>query len=360
MGDWFEERISALNRLDAYRLTYDLNDARVKVKLDANENWHIPTERLRRIVTEAVEEVDVRKYALGDLQELSRAVGNRLGIPEESVIPTAGGDQGIDLICQAFIGEDDRAVIVHPTYSFYKLRATLAGAHCTEISMNDNFSLPVERILEVGGDGGMVFVCSPNNPTGNQFLVKELKQLCDDFRGFIIVDEAYVHFAPETIISEVMRRRNLIVLRTFSKAFALANLRLGLIIGNPAWAPNFLHRVQYPYPISGVAANIALRLLDEYDLIEKGVESLKREKSWMSQELARFEGVRVVPSVTNFLLLSLTTDYERIHIELLRRGVATKRVGRVLGLSNCIRVTVGTREMNEVFLTVLGEVLRNA
>ena len=349
-----------LNQLDAYQFTNDLSAANLSAKLDANENWHIPTERLRPIVAEAVSTVDVRKYPMGIIQELRETVAKRLGVREESIVPTVGADQGIDLLCQGFLREADSVVIVGPTYSFYKLRASLAGARCIEVNLNKDFSLPVERILEVAGDRGVVFLCSPNNPTGNQFRAEDIRRLCDDFSGLIVVDEAYVDFAPESIVEEVTSRRNLLVLRTFSKAFGLADLRLGLVIGNPGWAPTFLNRVQYPYPISGLVANIALRLLKEYDLVNDGIESLKRERLSISQELTELQGVKVLPSATNFLLLSLATDYVKAHEELLKRGIATKRIGRVLDLENCIRVTIGTQEMNRSFLRALREVLQNA
>ncbi len=360
MEGWFEKRLSALEQLDAYQFTYELNAANVSVKLDANENWHIPRERLRQIVASAAEEVDVRRYPLGCVQELRAAVAKQLRIPEDSIVPTEGLDQGIDLVCQGFLREGDRAVIVGPTYSFYKLRSAFAGAACVEVAMNDDFSLPVQQILEAAGKGGVVFICSPNNPTGNQFRTDDLEQLYDTFPGLIVVDEAYVDFATETTIGQVTQRRNLLVLRTFSKAFGLANLRLGLVIGNPEWTPAFLERVQYPYPISGLAANVALRLMEEPSLVKEGIESLKRERSWLFKELTAIQGVKVLPSSTNFLLLGLAMDYGTAHEELLKRGIATKRVGRVLGLENCIRVTIGTREMNTAFLSALGEVLRNA
>jgi histidinol-phosphate aminotransferase len=360
MGGWFEDRISALGKLDAYQFTYNLDAANVRVKLDANENWHIPRERLRQIVSSSAGEVDVRQYPLGCAQELCAAVAKRLRVPEKSIVPTEGIDQGIDLVCQSFLREADRAVIIGPTYSFYKLRSMLAGARCDEVSMNDDFSLPVERILKIAGKEGIVFVCSPNNPTGNQFRADDLERLFDSFPGLIVIDEAYVDFATQSIVAQVTRRRSLLVLRTFSKAFGLADLRLGFVIGNPEWMPTFLDRVQYPYPISGLSANIALQLLEEYDLVTDGIESLKREREWLVQKLERFQGIKVLPSVTNFVLLGLAIDYARVHAELLRRGIATKKVGRVLGLENCIRVTIGTREMNMSFLQALGEVLRNA
>jgi histidinol-phosphate aminotransferase len=251
-------------------------------------------------------------------------------------------------------------VIVGPTYSFYRLRLELAGANWTEISMNDDFSLPVARIIEATGGQGVVFVCSPNNPTGNQFRTDDLTRLCENFPGLIVVDEAYVDFANESIIEQVSSLHNLLVLRTFSKIYGLADLRLGFVIANSDWATIFRNRVQYPYPISGLATSIALRLLREYDLVSEGVESLKRERSWLFQELKSFQNVEVIPSVANFLLLGLKSDYSKVHDQLLKRGIATKSVGRILRLENCIRVTIGTRDMNRTFLDALSEVLRNA
>jgi histidinol-phosphate aminotransferase len=308
-------------------------------------------------VRHACDKIDVREYPLGALRELSAAASQYLRLPTESIIPTEGADQGIDLICQAFLREGDKAVIVGPTYSFYRLRSSLARARCVEISLNENFSLPIERILSEADTGAAIFLCSPNNPTGNQFPVDQILHLCDNFPGLVVLDEAYVDFATDSVAKEIMRRQNLVILRTFSKAFGLADLRLGLVIANPSWSPIFLDRVQYPYPISGVTAAIAICLMKENGIVKNGVESLKRERSWLLQQLGELEGVQAFPSQANFVLANLPMDYAGAHQGLLERGIATKRIGRILNLPNCIRVTVGTREMNRAFLEALTEVL---
>lgn len=357
MGRWLDEKISQLNRLSGYSFSPNSNAGNLRAKLDANENWHIPADQMRRIVRDALAKVDVRGYPLSVVQELAAAAAQYLRLPTESIIPTEGADQGIGLLCQTFLREGDKAVIVGPTYSFYRLRSALAGAQCVEVSLNEDFSLPGERILKEAGQNCAIFICSPNNPTGNQVPIDDILRLCDEFTGLIVLDEAYVDFATYSVVEEITRRRNLVIIRTFSKAFGLADLRLGLIISNPSWAPTFLDRVQYPYPISGLAATIALSLLRENRIVKDGIESLKRERAWLIQQLGQVDGVQAFPSQTNFVLVTLPMDYANAHEGLLGRGIATKKIGRILNLTNCIRVTVGTREMNRVFLDALVEVL---
>lgn len=320
----------------------------------------MPETTLRVLMSEVVAKVDARMYPLGIVEELRAALAKHLRIPAESIIPTQGADQAIDMICQVFLRQDDRALIIGPTYSFYELRAMIAEAQCVKVNMNKDLSLPVESILSQGKDAAVVFVCSPNNPTGNQFSVGDIMRVCDGVSGLVVVDEAYVDFAQESLVHEVMRHRNLAVLRTFSKAFGLANLRLGFTVTNPEWAPLFLDRVQYPYPVSSVVAAIAIQLLQEFQIVENGVESLRNERTWLLERLRKIKGVEALDSQANFILANLPIEAGRAHKQLLKRGIATKEIGQVLDLPNCIRVTVGTREMDANFLESLNEVLNCA
>jgi histidinol-phosphate aminotransferase len=311
-------------------------------------------------MNKAVLQVDPREYPLGIVDELREALGKHLNLPPESVIPSQGADQGIDLLCQMFLRPNDSALIVEPTFSFYKLRTALTQAKCVEVNINKDLTLPVESILTQGKDATILFVCSPNNPTGNQFTASDIIRVCDSFPGLIVLDEAYVEFAQETLVREVTRHRNMAVIRTFSKAFGLANLRLGFIIANPEWAPLFLDRIQYPYPINSIAANIAIQLLQNIRLVENCIESIKKERTWLLQQLRQINGVEALDSQANFILTQLPTEVEKVHKQLLDRGIATKKIGQVLNLSNCIRVTVGTHEMNKLLLESLREVLTHA
>lgn len=357
MSRWLDARLSLLKAREGYRFAVDPKVKTVRIKLDANENWHIPVEKLRGVIRKALEEVDVRRYPVDAVQDLRTAVSKHFLLPEECLVPTQGTDQAIDLLCRGFLRPGDRALIVGPTFSFYRLRAAFSDAKCAEITMNEDFTLPVGRILEEAASGGIVFLCSPNNPTGNQFSPDDVLRLTEAFQGLVVLDEAYVDFAPHSLVKEIMQPRNLAVLRTFSKAFGLADLRLGFIAAHPDWASLFMERVQYPYPISSTAAAIALRLLQQFSLVKRGLQSLKRERNWLLQQLKQIVGVQVLNSQANFVLASLPTDAEKVHAELLNRGIATRNIGRVLNLFNCLRITVGTREMNSAFLDALMRVL---
>ncbi|HKM51704.1 MAG TPA: histidinol-phosphate transaminase [Candidatus Bathyarchaeia archaeon] len=355
----FEERLHKLQAMSEYRYS-NLEFERIRTKLDANENWHIPELSLRDLTKRVVEEFDVREYPLRIVTELQNAIANHLKIPPESVIPTQGADQGIDLLCQMFLRQNDRVVTVGPTYSFYELRTEIAEAQTVETNMNSDLSLPVENILTRNKDAAILFLCSPNNPTGNQFSTADILRVCDAFEGLVVLDEAYVEFARENLAQEILSHKNLAILRTFSKAFGLANLRLGFILANPEWASLFLERVQYPYPISSLVAATAIRLLEKFQLVQNAIESVKSERSWFLKQLRSIKEVKALDSQANFILVSLPLDADSAHRQLLERGVATKKIGQVLDIPNCLRVTVGTREMNLTFLEGLNEVLSNA
>jgi histidinol-phosphate aminotransferase len=316
--------------------------------------------KLNALMSKAIELIDAREYPLGVVEELCSALATHLHISPESIIPTQGADQAIDLLCQTFLRQDHQALIVTPTYSFYELRTAIANAQTIEVSMNKDLSLPVDTILSKGKDAAIIFLCSPNNPTGNQFSAADIIRICDNFPGLVVLDEAYVEYARENLVREVAHRRNLAVLRTFSKAFGLANLRLGFIIANPEWAPSFLDRVQYPYPVSSLVAAIAIQLLKQFQLVEDAVKATRRERALLLEGLRKIRGITALDSQSNFILANLPLNAGKAHKQLLERGIATKKIGQILDLPNCIRVTVGTHEMNSILLESLNEMLSHA
>lgn len=181
----------------------------------------------------------------------------------------------------------------------------------------------------------------------------------ESFPGLVVLDEAYVEFADFSLSKLAKEYRNLAVLRTFSKAFGLAGLRLGYLLANEAWAPGFLEKVQYPYPVSSIAAAAALAMMKNSREVEAWTRLVKEERSWLTSSLRNLRDVTVIDSHANFLMVSLPLDSRRVHAELLREGIATRNLGRVTGLSNCLRVTVGTRRMNRALLCKLGATLKN-
>lgn len=360
MGDWFDDRLALLARWQGYRYSVENKKRRMRADLDANENWNVPESEVRGAVKRALARTDPRSYPKGSVEELQKGISRAVGVSPGSVIPCSGADQAIDLLCQGFLGPRDQVTIISPTFSMYRLRATIAGATCVEIPVGEGFSLPLEGIKRVGGAGGLLFICSPNNPTGTQFAEPDVTEAISSFKGLTILDEAYVEFADYSLSRRVKEFRNLAVLRTFSKAYGMAGLRLGYVLANDSWAPDFLSRVQYPYPISSTAAATALELMARPSHVRKWVATVKKEREWLSKELRALGGVGVAESQANFILISVPIDSAKAHSELERRGIATRDVGNVPGMQNTLRVTVGTRRMNELLLTALKRVLQNA
>ena len=347
--NWMEERLSRLQSWEGYQHSVESRDS-VESKLDANENWHLPSAEIRGALNTSAEHLDPRSYPDGAVVNLAKAVSVQIGVPSESVIPCAGGDQAIDLICQAFLGPGDNAVIVSPTFSMYRLRATIAGAECACVPMLPDFRLPVAEILRRGGPGGVTFICSPNNPTGTQFNRDDVERVLDSFQGLVVLDEAYVEFASYSLSRRVRQRRNLAVLRTFSKAYGMAGLRLGYIVASKEWAPEFLAKVQYPYPVSGVAVAMAVAMMRNRGRIEEWIGKVRNERVWLTRRLRAIPGTVVIDSEANFLMVSLPVDSGEAQKRLLAAGVSTRRLGDVLDFPNCLRITVGTRRMNKQLL----------
>lgn len=343
---WLDERLERIKGWEAYGHVTNFAEFR----LESNENWLIPRAELGDLLKASSLEIDAREYPDGAVRELAAGISKRVGISAASVVPCNGADQAIDLVCGAFLREGDRALVVSPTFTMYRLRATIAGAECISVPMRPEFQLPVEQLLSRSESGGVVFICSPNNPTGNQFQRDEVESLLDSFSGLVVLDEAYVEFADFSLSGLVKERPNLAILRTFSKAYGMAGLRLGYLLANEEWAPQFLDKVQYPYPISSVAASLALKVMARSYKVDEWTKAIRSEREWLARKLRGIPGIVVPESQANFLLVALPVDSTNAQRALFARGIATRNVGRVLSLSNCLRVTVGTRSMNETLL----------
>lgn len=326
------------------------------VKLDANENVFIPKQLISALAKEVAQELDPRFYSTQEYGQLVRALSAHLGLAPEHIVLGNGGDQIIDFVAKTFLSDNTKAVSIAPTYSFYRLRAKLAGARWVEVPLNDDFSLNVGRLLEAAADARMIFLCSPNNPTGNQFEADQLRAVLKAFEGIVFIDEAYADFADETVARWVTQFENLVVLRTFSKAFGLAGLRLGYMLADTAIARPFTEKVQYPYPVSAFSLRMGLELLTRFELIQSAIKRMRAERARLLQELASIHGIRPFNSQGNFVLFQVENSADRVHHELMNEGIFIKKIGTVLGFKDCLRTTVGTLEMNNRLLETLRKI----
>ncbi|MEM0312926.1 MAG: histidinol-phosphate transaminase [Candidatus Bathyarchaeia archaeon] len=324
------------------------------LKLDSNENFFIPKEKLQKILFEVIGEIDPRIYPQEEEQELRDKISDYVKVPEECIAIGNGSDEIMERITRIFLRERDQAITVQPTFSMYKHAVKLQRAELVEVPLNEDFTLDAEAIIsKTTKKTKVLFLCSPNNPTGNQFALEEIKSLLDNFSGVIIVDEAYAEFAGSSLVSLCKDFDNLVILRTFSKAFGLAGLRLGYCISNEGVAATLARNVGLPYPVNLIALKAGVKILENMDLVGDAIQRLAEERRRLIEELNSIIGVKAFDSKTNFVMFMTKKSAEEVYQALLRNGIIVKKLGDVLKFQNCFRTTVGLPEMNNRLVDAL-------
>lgn len=358
---WLKRRLSAILLFNGYVADETLGSIARRiavkpsqiVKLNSNENFFIPKKALVKLLKEVIEEHDPRIYPQDEEFKVKEAIGKYLGISPEHVVVGNGSDQLIGLITQLFLRSGDEAILVTPTFFMYRHSIGLQGARAIDVPLRRDFSLDVEQILaKATPKTRILFVCSPNNPTANQFEMEEILALIESFQGLVVVDEAYVEFAKYSVTHLIKDFENLIVLRTFSKAFGMASLRLGYAVSNTV-ITSALERVQLPYSVSAITLRMGLKLLENFNLVTVGIERLKQERERLIKRLNEIDEVKAFASQTNFVLFQTGRPSKDVHRLLLKQGILVKHLGRVLYFDNCLRTTVGLPNMNSRLLSAL-------
>jgi len=327
------------------------------LKLNSNENFFVSKELLRNLLDEVSGEIDPRIYPRDEKTEFIEALSKYMKVPPDQIVTGTGSDQLIDLISRAFLKHGDLALIVTPTFSMYERCVGTLGAELVSVPLRRDFSLDIQNVLENGSRAKLLFLCSPNNPTANQFKTETIHRLIAEFDGLVVVDEAYAEFAEKTIIPLVEKSENLVILRTFSKAFGIAGLRLGYAVSCYNLASTISQRFQMPYVTTLIALKMGVKLLERIDVFREAIAKLKAERETMIKRLNGMEGVNAFDSQTNFVLMELEKSSAEVYRTLLNRGIIVRDLGRVLHLENCLRVTVAPPEMTDRFITEFRGVL---
>lgn len=339
-------------------LTSKIEDENL-VKLDLNENLVIKADFMKKLLASACKDVDPRLYPPPRGMLAVKAISKFYGLDEEMIIVGNGSDELLDLIAKAFVKSGTKVLIVEPTFPFYDFFVKLYGGEKIEVLLEPNFELNAEKILEMRKGVSLLILCSPNNPTGKQFREESVKALLEEFKGIIIVDEAYVDFAKYSVLKWVKEFDNLIVLRTFSKAFGLAGIRVGFAVSNPSII-EYLERVMLPFNMDVVAQKMVMLALENWTYFKEQIDQVIKEREWLFEKLKEIDGITPFPSDASFLLFKIAkkglTSFA-VKEKLQERKVLVKDRGMLPLLDNCIRVSVGTRKMNETFIQKLKEVL---
>jgi histidinol-phosphate aminotransferase len=364
---WLQKKLEELQTLESYSLertnesiATQLGIAPAEImKLNYNENLFMPKEKLALLMREVSEECDLRIYPQEEESKLKEKISDYLKMPKDHVVVGNGSDELIDRIARLFLEKGDMAVSVMPTFPVFRYCIKHQGAEYIGVPLLKDFGLDVERLLNTfTPKTRLLYLCSPNNPTANQFKRNDILTLIGEFPGIVIVDEAYAEYADYSMVPLVDKYENLIILRTFSKAFGLAGLRLGYAVTKAALAKVLVEKTPLPFPISVFTLNMGLKLLENLAIMEKAVKELKVERGTLIKKLNEIKGIKAFDSKTNFVLFNTDKPYEDVYQNLLRQGILVKKFGKILHLENCLRTTVGLPKMNAKLLEALKEIFR--
>ncbi len=278
-------------------------------------------------------------------------------IQPEKIFLGNGSDEPIDLVIRIFCEPRiDNIVAIDPTYGMYQVCADVNDVEYRKVLLNSNFDLDAATLLEKTDENTkLIFLCSPNNPTGNLLNRKEIEKVLNSFSGIVIVDEAYIDFASEkTWLNDLQKYPNLIVLQTFSKAWGLAAVRLGMAFASPEIIKLF-NKVKYPYNVNILTQNFVKGELDKLELRKEWIQILLKGRDFLNEELIKLPFVeKIYPTDSNFILVRVT-DANGLYKHLADKGVIVRNRNSVSLCAGCLRITVGTDEENKILI----ETLRN-
>jgi histidinol-phosphate aminotransferase len=330
------------------------------VKMNLNENFAMPSEAIEKLLLDSCRSIDVRAYPPPRGSLAIKAISSFLGFSESEISVANGADEIMDLLMKVFVRKGSKVMVVEPSFPMYTFFAQLYGGSKVTVMLEPDFRLNVDAILKKADkDTRLLFVCSPNNPTGNQFREADIKRLLQEFNGVVVVDEAYADFAPYSVLNWVRDYDNLAVLRSFSKAFGLAGLRLGYLVSNKSIV-KYVQRVVGPFNVNAVTQQTIALALEKWSYFKEQISFVVNEREWLMENLTQIDGVTPYPSDANFILFKVTKENLTSAIVTERmenRNVLVKDRGHLPLLANCVRVTVGTRNMNETFLSALKDTL---
>lgn len=290
----------------------------------------------------------VNRYPDPHQKALKGEIAQLKGVTPEQVFVGNGSDEAIDLCFRIFCESGvDNVVAIAPTYGMYAVAAAINNVAVREVPLEaETYALNVPAMLAAAdAHTRLMWVCSPNNPTGNAFSLQQLETLADNFSGVLVVDEAYIDFSSQpSMLTVLSKHPNVVVLQTLSKAWGMAGLRLGLAFASPMIADIFA-RVKYPYNVNApTQAEVAKRLHAEPH--DAHVAEVCSQRQWLATELAKMPCVlKVYHSDANFLLVKVT-DADAIYDHLVANGIIVRNRNRVKGCEGCLRITVGTPAEN--------------
>jgi histidinol-phosphate aminotransferase len=352
-NSWLSDNINRIAWLDHYIMPEKVEGV---IKLDSNENFVLDRNFVAGVAAEAAKQVDLREYPLDQMDELYARLAKYAGVSVKCVAAGSGSDQIIELLLSTLGGR--RATVFSPTFSYFINRCKLHGIKVYQVPLEPDFTLDKKAFVKTAKRSDLIYLCSPNNPTGNQIDRQQMIEVVDSLEDkLVLIDEAYVDFADYSLSYDAIKRSNVIVLRTLSKAFGLAGARVGYMVSNRKFVKIFKSIIQSPYPISTLSLAIASGVLADADQVKQTIRSVRSERERVFARLSKIDGIKIFRSDANFIFIEAGKKYQAISKTLNSNGIIVKLLGNITNHKGCMRITIGTPEMNDKYLKCIEQII---
>lgn len=348
-----------IKKMQPYSSARDEFSGVANVFLDANENaFGSP------FATESGEPATLKynRYPDPHQSKLKGKISGIKGVPPQNIFIGNGSDEAIDLLIRIFCEPGiDNVILLPPTYGMYKVCADINNVQTKEVFLTFNFQLDLNAIADaIDQYTKIIFICSPNNPTGNSINKNDIEILLNNFDGIIVIDEAYINFAKQkTFIPSLTDYPNLVILQTLSKAWGLAALRLGMAFASESIV-NYMNKVKYPYNINEASQDLALSALQQIEQVNNWIKITVQQRDWMKEELLKCAFVEFVfPSDANFILVKMK-EAKKLYKHLEMGGIIVRDRSNIALCNDCLRFTIGTPEENMKLIEQINNYLINS
>ena len=350
MVDWLEKDLAYIKSQKPYKRPDKFHDF---YKLDSNENIVLEKNLIRAIAMKSLRESDFREYPLEQFDKLYKKLADYTHLSTRNIGVGSGSDQIMDLLLST-IGKGRKVITLNPTFSYFTDRCNLYKIPTKQIDLSslDN-SFDVEFFIKKAREYDIIYIASPNNPTGNQFKFDEIVNIIESLKDkLIIIDEAYVEFAEYNLSNIVTRYNNVLVMRTFSKAFGLAGARIGYMLTNEEMADIFNQYIQLPYSLSSFSMQLAIEVLANIHIVKRSIELIKMERSKIFEKLNKMNQIKIFESHSNFFFFQTFNHFDKIKNSMVDEKILIKNFGNLGNYQGAMRITIGNTEVNDKIISI--------
>lgn len=338
--------------------SYEPESAVPSIRMDANESPFDVSEELKTTILDGYNTKKWQRYPDPNCLELREAIAAFEGIAVDQIVVGNGSDEIIRDLLLAFGGAGTKTVFPSPTFSMYRLLTLITGGTPMGIPLQENWTLDTGAMVKAVASehAHVVFLASPNNPTGNRFSDESLREVCDAAKGLVVIDEAYRMFAGESLKGWLKDYPNLIILNTYSKAMSLAGIRIGYMMAGQDII-EVINKIRLPYNMDSFAQWAALKAIEQPQLWQAQAEQVKAERKRVVAALSTIDKMQVYPSDANFVLIRFD-DASRLKEKLGEKNIAIRGFSQPEQLKDCLRITIGKPEENTLLIEGINALMR--